>query len=67
MAVRRDPATEQRPHFSLGIDLVLEMGFLFRLYAAPGLSISVDDSLRPRIELVLRDVRDVTETYCCAP
>jgi len=55
--------TKQRPHFSLGVDLVLEMGFLFRLYAAPGISISVDENLRPKIELVLRDVRDVTQTY----
>jgi len=54
---------EQQAHFSVGIDFVLEIGFLFRLYAAPGISISIDENLHPRIELVLRDLRDITQTY----
>lgn len=53
----------QLPRFSIGVDLVVEIGLLFRLYAAAGVSISVDESLHPRIEFVLRDVRDMTQTY----
>ena len=55
--------TDRKPGLNLGVDLLADVGVLFRVYLAVGLSAYLDETLQPHLRFVLRDVRDVTDTY----